>query len=340
MAPVWNEAQILPEFCRRVTAVMEGLGDPYEIILVDDGSRDGSRELAQSLSEADPRIRCLSFARNFGHQVAITAGIDFASGQAVIILDSDLQDPPEVIPNLIAAWRDGYDVVYATRVERQGESAFKLFTASLFYRLIRRITAVDIPRDTGDFRLMDRRVVRVLRRLREHHRFMRGLSAWVGFRQRGVPYERHARYAGETKYPFRKMLRLATDAVTSFSYVPLQIATSIGFTLAVLAFVGIVITVVARLLGQQVIGQGTTIVMVLFIGAVQLMCLGAIGEYVGRIYDEVKGRPLYIVDEAVGFVDDEDAAEPGLNGREGATAGTVLNPAAGELADGERRGAD
>ncbi len=313
VAPVFNEAETLPHFCARVVAVMEGLGERFEVILVDDGSRDGSRELAIELNRRDPRIKLISFSRNFSHQIAITAGIDFASGQAVIIIDSDLQDPPEVIPELVKAWQAGYDVVYATRVERQGETAFKLATASLFYRLIRRITSVDIPSDTGDFRLMDRRAVNALKRMREHHRFMRGLSAWVGFRQTGVPYRRAERFAGTTKYPLRKMLKFATDAITSFSYVPLQIATTVGLSVAALALVGILLTLLFRLFGGQVTGQATTLVVVLFLGGLQFMFLGAIGEYLGRIYDEVKGRPLYIVDEAHGFLPEDDPDDH-LNG--------------------------
>ena len=256
------------------------------------------------LHEQDPRVHIINFSRNFGHQIAITAGADYAQGRAVIIIDADLQDPPSVIVDMIEKWREGYEVVYAVRKERKGETRFKLWTASLFYRLINRITGVNIPLDTGDFRLMDRKVVDAMRRLREHHRFMRGLSVWVGFKQTGVEYVREERYAGETKYPFSKMLRFALDGITSFSYMPLQLATYLGFVIAGLSILAIILTVILRLSGSQAFfGQATTLVMVLFLGGIQLISLGIIGEYLGRIYEEVKNRPLYIVDEAVGFED-------------------------------------
>jgi dolichol-phosphate mannosyltransferase len=302
VAPVFNEQELLPEFYRRVTETMERIGEPYEIILVNDGSRDRTAAIARQIHESDARVKVLNFSRNFGHQLAITAGIDYARGQAVVVIDSDLQDPPEVIPDLIERWRAGYQVVFAVRSEREGETAFKKATASLFYRLIRKITSVDIPVDTGDFRLMDRKVVDALKRMREQKRFMRGLSVWVGFQQTGVPYRREARKAGETKYPLRKMLKFAMDGITAFSYLPLQMATYLGFAVAVLGLLGILVTIVLRLTtGQQLAGQATTLVAVLFMGGVQLICLGIIGEYLGRIYDEVKRRPLYIVAEELGF---------------------------------------
>ena len=251
----------------------------------------------------------LQFSRNFGHQIAITSGADFAQGDAVIVMDADLQDPPEVVLQMIEKWRAGYEVVYAVRASRQGETKFKLWTASLFYRLLQRITDIHIPLDAGDFRLMDRRVVIAMRHLREQHRFMRGLSSWVGFRQIGIEYERAERYAGETKYPLRKMVRLATSAITGFSHVPLQLATYVGFTLATISLVAIIITIILRLSGSSFfLGQATTLVSVLFLGGVQLIFLGIIGEYLGRIYDEVKQRPLYIVSRAYGFIPDQ--AEP------------------------------
>ncbi len=299
IAPIYNEHDSLPELHRRVSAVMNGLGEPWELILVDDGSSDGSTEQIRLLAEQDEHVRPVIFARNFGHQIAVTAGLDYARGDAVVIIDADLQDPPEVIPDLVARWREGYEVVYAVRTEREGESWFKLFTASLFYRLIFRITDVKIPMDTGDFRLLDRKVVNVLKTMRERHRFLRGMAAWVGFRQIGVPYKRAARFAGSTKYPFKKMLRLALTAITGFSYFPLQVATYLGFIAAGLALIFIPIVVIERLIGNQAFfGQATTLVSVLFLGGVQLICLGILGEYIGRIYDEVKGRPLYIVREA------------------------------------------
>ncbi|MFQ5595546.1 MAG: glycosyltransferase family 2 protein [Anaerolineae bacterium] len=307
VAPVYNEEVILPELYRRVTAVMEEAGESYELVLVNDGSRDRSLEIMRELHEQDPRVKVINFSRNFGHQVAITAGADYARGDAVIIIDSDLQDPPEAILDLVKRWREGYEVVYAVRSEREGETWFKEFTASLFYRLIAGITNVDIPLDTGDFRLMDRRVVAAMKQMREQHRFMRGLSSWVGFKQTGVEYVRRQRYAGETKYPFRKMLKFAVDGITSFSYLPLQLATYFGFFVAILSLVGIVVAIGLRLSGSIALyGQASTLVAVLFLGGVQLIFLGIIGEYLGRIYDEVKGRPLYIVAEALGFEDQED----------------------------------
>ncbi len=236
--------------------------------------------------------------RNFGHQIAITAGWDYARGDAVVTIDSDLQDPPEVILELIKKWREGYEVVYAVRAEREGESWFKIWTASLFYRLIYRITDVKIPVDTGDFRLMDRHVVDVLKTMRERHRFPRGMSVWVGFKQIGVEYKRAARFAGSTKYPFRKMFKLAINAITSFSYFPLQVATFFGFLSAGVAILAIPIVVYMRITGSQAFfGQATTLIAVLFLGGVQLISLGILGEYIGRLYDEAKGRPLYILRE-------------------------------------------
>lgn len=303
VAPVYNEEQLLPEFYRRVVAVMEQLGEPFEIVLVNDGCRDGSPEIMRALHARDPRVKVVHFSKNFGHQLAITAGTDYASGAAIVVIDSDLQDPPEVIPDLIARWREGYQVVYAVRSEREGETWFKRTTATAFYRLIDRITSVSIPLDTGDFRLMDRKVVVAMRSIREHHRFMRGLSAWVGFKQIGVPYKRESRKAGQTKYPLRKMLKFALDGITSFSYLPLQLATYMGFVVTALSVLGILITIVLRMIpGLYAFeGQATTLVTVLFLGGVQLIFLGIIGEYLGRIYDEVKRRPLYIVAEAEGF---------------------------------------
>ena len=300
--PVWNEETVLPVLYERMTQVMDSTGEPWELIFVNDGSRDGSLAILTELNQRDGRIKVLNFSRNFGHQIAITAGSDYADGDAVIIMDADMQDPPEVVLRLIEQWRAGYDVAYAVRTKREGETWFKLFTASVFYRLIRSIADVDIPLDAGDFRLMDRRVVLAMRQLRERNRFMRGLSSWVGFKQIAVEYERAARFAGETKYPLRKMLRLANNAITSFSHVPLQLATYTGFILAAVSLVGILVTIVARLSGiSSFSGQATTLVSVLFLGGIQLIFLGIIGEYLGRIYDEVKNRPLYIIADAIGF---------------------------------------
>jgi glycosyltransferase involved in cell wall biosynthesis len=300
VAPVFNEEETLPEFYRRMTAVMDGLDGPAELVLVFDGSRDRSPEIGRALRAQDPRLKIIIFSRNFGHQIAITAGIDYAEGDAVVIIDSDLQDPPEVIPQLVAKWKEGYDLVYAQREKRAGETWFKLFTASLAYRLIRRLASIDIPPDTGDFRLIDRKVVLALRQVREHHRYMRGLSVWVGYKQTGIKYDRRERFAGSTQYPLRKMIKFLWDAITGFSYAPLQLATTVGFWISGLALVAIPIVAVLRYLYRSKFfqGQASTLISVLFLGGVQLIFLGILGEYLGRIYDEVRSRPLYLVSEA------------------------------------------
>jgi len=296
VVPVFNEADSLPAFIARTNAVMKKLGNTWELIIVDDGSKDHTADIVQQHAAKDKHIRPLLFARNFGHQIAVTAGMDYARGQAVILIDADLQDPPEMIPELVANWRDGFEVVYAVRRQRKGESFFKRFTAAAFYRLINRVTEIDIPLDTGDFRLMDRRVVDVLNSMREHHRFLRGMSAWVGFRQVGVPYDRGPRFAGETHYTVRRMLNLALTAVTGFSFFPLQLATYVGFVSAGIAVIAIPIVVALRLLGNQAFfGQATTLLAVLFFGGAQLISLGILGDYIGRVYDEARGRPLYIL---------------------------------------------
>ena len=296
VAPIYNERESLPEFVRRTAAVLTEIGEPWEIVVVDDGSSDGSTQILEDLARRDRRLRPVIFSRNFGHQIAATAGLDHCRGQAAILIDADLQDPPELLPELVARWREGYQVVYAIRTERAGESWFKTATASLFYRAIYRITDVRIPMDTGDFRLLDRRVLDALSGMRERHRFLRGMSAWVGFTQIGVPYKREARFAGETKYPVRKMVRLALNAVTSFSHFPLQIATFLGFLCAGLSAAAILTVVILRMSGNQAFfGQATTLIAVLFLGGIQLISLGLLGEYLGRVYDEVKGRPLYVL---------------------------------------------
>lgn len=310
VAPCFNEEKGLNELYRRICQVMDQTGEPWELVLINDGSRDKTPQIIRELRAGDPRVKLIDFTRNFGHQIAVTAGLDYAQGDAVIIIDADLQDPPEIILQMIDRWKQGYEVVYAVRTKRKGESWFKEFTAKLFYRIIYRITDVDIPLDTGDFRLMDRRVVEAIKQMRERHRFVRGMTSWVGFRQTGVEYVREERFAGETHYPFRKMLKFALDAITGYSYAPLQIATFLGFLIAGLSAVAVVLVIYARLFmgaaGQeQFHGQATTLVMVLFLGGVQLITLGVIGEYLGRIYDEVKGRPLYLVREAVGFENKE-----------------------------------
>jgi dolichol-phosphate mannosyltransferase len=299
IAPIYNEAESLPELYRRVCEVMDSTHEPWELVLVNDGSRDESPEIIRELAMKDKRVRPVMFARNFGHQIAVTAGMDFARGDAVVIIDADLQDPPEVILDLIAKWREGYEVVYAVRAEREGETWFKKFSAAAFYRLIYRITDVKIPLDTGDFRLLDRKVVNVMNQMREHHRFLRGMASWVGFRQIGVSYKRAPRFAGVTKYPFRKMLKLALNAITSFSYFPLQLATYIGFISAIVAIVAIPVVIILRAIHSQMFfGQASTLIAVLFLGGVQLISLGILGEYLGRVYDEVKGRPLYVLSQS------------------------------------------
>ena len=299
IAPVYNEAETLPALYPRIRDVMQQTGESWELVLVDDGSKDRSADLMRELAEKDSRVRPVIFARNFGHQLAVTAGLDFSRGDAVVIIDSDLQDPPEVILDMIAKWREGYEVVYGVRTDREGESWFKLLTASVFYRLIYRITDLDLPLDTGDFRLLDRKVVNVMKQMRERHRFLRGMSSWIGFRQLGVEYKRAARYAGETKYPLKKMIRFANDAITGFSYLPLQIATYLGFICAGISTIAIPVVIFLRASGSQAFtGQATTLIAVLFLGGVQLISLGILGEYIGRLYDQAKGRPLYIVRES------------------------------------------
>jgi len=307
VGPVYDEVETLREFYDRVRAAMEAIGEPWELVLVDDGSTDGTSEIIRDLAFDDIRVRPVLFSRNFGHQIAVTAGLDFSRGQAVVIIDTDLQDPPELISELAEKWRAGYEVVYAVRTEREGESWFKRATASAFYRVINRITEVEIPPDAGDFRLLDRKVVNALKTMREHHRFPRAMTAWVGFRQIGIPYKRAARRAGETKYPFRKMVRLAINAITGFSSFPLQLATYFGFLSAALAIVAIPIVVYLRLSGKaELSGQATTLIAVLFLGGVQLISLGILGEYIGRLYDEAKNRPLYILREEPAELAEED----------------------------------
>ncbi len=304
IAPVYNEEPVLHELYRRIAAVMDGAGETWELILVDDGSRDNSASIIAELHKKDGRVKGISFSRNFGFQEAVTAGMRYASGDAVVLTDADLQDPPKVILEMIGKWREGYDVVYGVRAEREGETWLKLFTAKAFYRVIHRITSVNIPLDTGDFRLMDRKVVNAIGRMNERNRFLRGMVPWVGFKQVGVYFNRAPRYAGEAKYSsYRKMFRFALDAITSFSYVPLQLATYVGFFIALLAGLAIVAVIIMRLFvpDTQLTGQATTLVAVLFLGSIQLISLGIIGEYLGRIYDEVKGRPLYLTEKTWGM---------------------------------------
>jgi polyisoprenyl-phosphate glycosyltransferase len=293
VAPMLNEAALARTFCDRVRAALEG--EELELVVVDDGSTDGTTELLAELAAEDPRIRVVELSRNFGHQAAMTAGLDHATGDAVITMDADLQDPPEVLPALVERWRAGAEVVHAVRTSRPGETRFKTATASAFYRGMGRLAQVELQPDSGDFRLLDRRAADVLRALPERNRYLRGLAAWVGFTQAVVPYDREPRTADRTKWTLRRMVRFALDAVTSFSNVPLQVATVIGFVFAALALVAIPVAIGFRIADQFVPGVTTTIIAVLLLGGIQLMAIGVIGEYVGRIYDEVKARPLYVV---------------------------------------------
>jgi dolichol-phosphate mannosyltransferase len=299
--PILNEEATLPTLYARLTNVLALLRLPYELVMVDDGSTDRTPELLRQLRADDPRVKYIRLARNFGHQAALTAGLAHARGQAVVVMDGDLQDPPEVIPGLIERWQEGYEVVYAIRRHRKEPPTQRLAYA-LFYRLLSRVASLHIPLDAGDFCLMDRRVVDQLNALPERNRFLRGLRSWIGFRQTGVEYERQARYAGRTKYDFWRLMRLAMDGLVSFSFLPLRIASSIGFLVSVVSMIVAFYYVVLRLSGsREPAGFAAIIVAVLFLGGVQLITIGIMGEYVGRIFDEVKNRPVYIVLEEEGF---------------------------------------
>ncbi len=319
VAPVYNEEGTIGEFYARVCAALQGLA--FELVLVDDGSSDGSPLMLETLAASDPRVRVIHLSRNFGHQTALTAGLDHASGDAVVMLDADLQDPPELITTMLEHWRAGCDVVYAVRQERLGESRFKLTTARWFYRLFDKLAQVPLEHNSGDFRLLDRRALDALLSMRERNRFLRGMTVWVGYTQAAVSYQRDSRYAGETKYTLSKMLKFSLDAISSFSHRPLQLATLFGFLISTLAFVAIPIVIVLRILGSYLPGFSALTILVLLLGGIELIAIGIIGEYVGRIYDEVKGRPLYLV-RARRNLTDPDArqpssgqrAEPGLLG--------------------------
>jgi polyisoprenyl-phosphate glycosyltransferase len=307
VVPCFNEQEVFVETNRRLKAVMSQLPIEqyqYEIIYVNDGSTDQTLSLIKQALSEDKHLKCLSFSRNFGHQIAITAGLDACKGDAAVVIDADLQDPPSVILEMINLWEKGYDVVFGKRKDRVGESSFKLLTAKYFYKLINRLSDVDIPRDTGDFRLMDRNALNQFLLMRESYRFVRGMVAWIGFNQTFVEYDRESRFAGQTKYPLKKMLRLASDAILSFSNTPLKIATFVGFITSIAAFIGIVYSLYVRLFTKSWV-EGWTFLMIaiLLIGGIILLVLGIIGEYVGRIYGEIKQRPLYIVKDKIGFED-------------------------------------
>jgi len=301
--PVLNEEKVLNELYQRLTKVMTDIGESYEIIFINDGSTDNSLKIMKQLHTHDKRIKIIDFSRNFGHQIAITAGIDFTSGDAVITIDADLQDPPEVIPDLIKKWKEGYEVIYGIREKRKGENFFKKITALIFYRLINKMTMINMPPDSGDFRLIDKKVVNNLKNIRENNRYVRGLTYWIGFKQIGVPYERDKRFAGKSKYPIKKLFKLAYDAIFSFSNFPLKIATYFGFIVSFLSFLYLIYALIIKLFTNSVIhGWTSLMISILFLGGVQLICLGIIGEYIARINDEVKKRPLYIIKEII----DED----------------------------------
>lgn len=322
VVPVYNETEVIDAFYERMTAVARSLPfAAYEILFVDDGSADDTWNRVRSYARNDPSVRPIKLSRNFGHQAAITAGLDHARGDCVVIIDSDLQDPPEVVPEMVARWREGYDVVYGRRSSREGEGQMKLLTASAFYRLLNRLTRINIPVDVGDFRLLSRRAADQLRGLREQDRFVRGLVSWIGFRQTGVTYARDRRYAGDTKYPFGKMMKFALDGITSFSTLPLKLAMWLGYAASALAFIYLISVFVQKFILQNTIqGWATIMVALLFLGGVQLICIGILGEYIGRIFNEIKGRPLYVVEE---FMDGAPDEATGLDG-----PGTEPAPAA------------
>lgn len=299
--PVLDESETLPELSRRLTLLMERLDGPAEVVLVDDGSTDDSFAQMRKIHEADPRFRVLRLSRNFGHQIAITAGLEHARGDAVIIMDADLQDPPEVVVALAEKWREGFEVVYAVRDQRTGESRVKLATAKWFYRLMGRMSEVPIPVDAGDFRLIDRKVVDAVAAMPEHRRYLRGLFAWVGFDQTGVHYVREARHAGRTKFSMRKMMSFAADGIVSFSTVPLRLALSLGFVVSALSMLGALLGLVAKVGDWYVVpGWASLVAVIGVLGGVQLMVLGVMGEYIARIHDEVKARPLYLLRDQLG----------------------------------------
>ncbi|MCL2203524.1 MAG: glycosyltransferase family 2 protein [Defluviitaleaceae bacterium] len=313
--PAYNEEEVVAESYARLTRVMQGMGEPYELLFVNDGSRDGTARIIAGFCQGDSAVRLLNFSRNFGHMPAISAGMDYARGQAVIVIDADLQDPPEVLPQMAAKWKEGYHVVYGKRSKRKGESLFKKATAKLFYRLLRAMTDVDLPLDTGEFRLIDRRVCDAVNALPEKNRYIRGLVSWVGFRQIAVEYERQERFAGVTKYPLRKMLAFAMDAIASFSYKPLKLATSLGFIMSLVGFVYMLVVFYQAVFTDRVItGWASTMVVILLSQGIVLMILGIVGEYLGRVYEELKNRPSYIIQEIIGGeheTTDNPLPEPG-----------------------------
>ena len=310
VVPVYNEEEVVFESYKRLKGVLESLNESYELIFVNDGSRDATPVILRRICEADATVHLIDFARNFGHQTAITAGMEYASGDAVVVIDADLQDPPEVIPEMIAKWREGFDVVYGKRAERKGETFFKRFTSAAFYRVLQSLTDVDIPVDTGDFRLIDRKVCDALKQIKERNRYVRGLISWLGFRQTGVEFVRDKRFAGETKYPLKKMLRFAFDAITSFSFKPLKLSSYVGVAVSLGGFAYLMVVLYLKFFTDRTVtGWASMMAVSLFFNGVVLMMLGIIGEYIGRIYDEAKGRPLYVVRETLNFASAEAGVE-------------------------------
>ncbi|WP_205699969.1 glycosyltransferase family 2 protein [Cohnella luojiensis] len=313
VVPMYNEEEVIEVTYRRLKVVLDTLGETYEIVFVNDGSRDGTSDIVRGMCKADPTVKLIEFSRNFGHQIAVTAGMDHSSGRTVVLIDADLQDPPELILDMVARWREGYDVVYGKRIERKGESWFKKMTAAMFYRLLRTMTSVNIPVDTGDFRLMDRKVCDALTSMRERSRFIRGMVSWAGFKQTSVDYVREERFAGETKYPLRKMIRLSLDAMTSFSTKPLKIASVLGFVLSAAGFVYLFVVLYQRFFTDTTTQGWTSLIAInLLFNGITLSLLGVLGEYIGRTYEESKGRPLYLVSEAINFSDEGDASRERL----------------------------
>lgn len=306
VVPLYNEEEVINESYKRLKAVLDEIGEPYEVVMVNDGSRDKTALLATAICEKDENFKLLNFSRNFGHQIAITAGMDYTSGNAIVVIDADLQDPPEVIKEMFIKWREGYDVVYGKRSKRHGETFFKKITAKMFYRFLRTITDVDMPTDVGDFRLIDKKVKEALSLVNEKNRYIRGIISWLGFKQTSVEFVRDKRFAGETKYPLKKMIKFATDAIISFSNKPLKIASYVGITLSFFSFIYLIIVIVQKVLGFTVAGWASILAVNLLFNGVILVILGIIGEYIGRIYDEAKNRPLYIVATKRNFEKDNE----------------------------------
>ncbi len=306
LIPMYNEEEVIEETYHRLKNVMDKIGESYELVFVNDGSKDRSAQIISDLAKTDENIRLIDFSRNFGHQIAVTAGLDYVQGEAIVIIDADLQDPPEVIPQMLEKWREGYDVVYGKRLKRQGETAFKKASAHVYYRVLGALTDGNIPRDTGDFRLINRKVCEAIKELPEKNRFLRGMVNLVGFNQIAVEYVRDERWAGETKYPLKKMLKFAADGIFSFTYKPLKLATYIGLFLSVIGFLYLLVVLFQRLFTDTALtGWASLMAVTLVFHGITLVILGIVGEYIGRIYEEVKGRPLYIVKETIGFKNDK-----------------------------------